>query len=282
MSKRINIKDYVEFWRNLPLEIKPLPSTIQFWEDKIQEILQQNKNPRALVLGVTPEIRDLLAKYKINTICLDINPIMIKAMALIIKRKNFKEKIIVGNWLKMPFKENSFDLVLSDCPQDNLAFQKWDSFFENVSRVLKSGGYWLLGATYFKGFKEGISLIQFIKSYRKNPKMFKNSSWKFYYILKLSSHREFYNRESRVVDWTLIDKKLKQLYEDWQISKKELDDLRISTEKLKLSLLCQWTWATLNEFHNFFKRHYFYILGYREDDVFPAGYFRQAFILKKK
>ncbi len=280
-KKKISVKDYVEFWKNLYPEIKPLPSTIQFWEDKIKEILKKNKNPQALVLGVTPEIRDLLTKHKIKTTCLDLNPIMIKAMESLVKRKNPKERIIKGDWLKMPFKKDTFDFIISDCPQDNIPYKSWNKFFQSVFQVLKPSGYWLLGATLFKGFKEGINLSQFIEIYRKNPKVFTNSKQKFYYLLKLSSCRDFNNRKTKTVDWIKVDKELEKLYKKGLINRKELNDLSISTKSIKLSLACKWPWVTMNEFCRILKKNHFYVIGYREDDIFPAGCFRQAFILKK-
>jgi len=231
-KKKISAKDYVKFWKNLYPEIKPLPSAIQFWENKIKEILKKNKNPKALVLGVTPEIRDLLTKHKIKTTCLDLNPLMIKAMELLIKKKNSKEKIVKGNWLKMPFKKDIFDFVISDCPQDNIPYKDWNKFFKNVSQVLKPNGYWLLGAPIFKGFKEGINLNQFIEIYRKNPKEFIKSKKKIYYMFKLSSHRDFNNRKTKTVDWIKIDRELEKLYKKGLINKKELNDLSISTKNL--------------------------------------------------
>ncbi|MFA6146219.1 MAG: class I SAM-dependent methyltransferase [Patescibacteria group bacterium] len=275
------IKDYAEFWRKLPAEIKPTPFALAFWEAKIKILIKQNSQLRALVLGATPEIRDLLAKYNIKTVCLDINPLMTKAMGLLVRKKNPKEKIVIGSWLRMPFEKESFDLVIADCPQDNLPFAKWPAFFNNIYRVLKPDGYWFLGTIFFIGFQEGITLDQFIKIYRRNPKIFKNQSWKFYYALKLTCNPEFYNSKQKIGDWIKLDKKIFRLYEKKQITGQEFKNMNLFTNKLGQSLACRFTWITKNEFYNFLKKHHFSIFGHKQDKKLPADCFRWAFILKK-
>lgn len=281
-KQKLLVQDYIAFWKSLCPGIKPVPSAIWFWESKIERLAKKNRNLKALILGVTPEIRDLLSKYQIDTVCLDFNPIMAEAMTHLVKKKNQREKIVIGDWLKMPFPQNNFDLVIADCPQDNLPYQKFNLLFQNIYRVLKPDGYLMLGTTYFKGFQEAINLKQYIKIYRKNSKAFKDLSYKYYYLMRLSSHKDFYNQQDKVVDWPKIDEKLKLLYRGKELTKRELDGLKIATDKLKLSLACKWTWITSEEFLEVFANNHFDLLGFFEDDANLGDYFRQALILKKK
>jgi ubiquinone/menaquinone biosynthesis C-methylase UbiE len=283
MSKkeRAEAKGYASFWKNLAPEIKPLPSQLALFEVKVKEILARNKNPKALVLGVTPELRDLLAKYKIETTCLDLNPMMIDAMKFLIKRKNLKEKIVKGNWFKMPFSKNYFDMIISDMPQDNLKFSDFNNFFGNVGRVLKIGGYWMTGATHFEGRKEAISLDEYVKIYRKNKKNFDNPSIKLYYLLKLSGNGKFYNKNKKIADWVRMNLEFKKLCEKGKISKQELGKIAFPVDELEQSLAVQFTWITRKEFLSLVEKQGLYLLGYLRDDFYPAGYFRQAFIFKK-
>ena len=59
---------------------------------------------------------------------------------------------------------------------------------------------------------------------RMNGLWFIKSKKKFYYMFKLSSCRDFYNRKTKIVDWTKIDKELEKLYKKGLINKKELND----------------------------------------------------------
>jgi len=131
-KNKMTPKEYAKFWKKLPFPVRPSRAEIEFWEKAVKDILKTNRNPRAMVLGVTPEIRNLLAQYKIETICSDISPFMVKAMTLAMDKQNPNEKIVIGDWLRMPFKDNSFDLVLSDSAQDNISLKAFDKFFSNI------------------------------------------------------------------------------------------------------------------------------------------------------
>lgn len=275
------IKNYAKYWRSLPPEIKPTSTVLKLWEPKIKKLAQNNKRLKALVLGATPEIRDLLAKYKVHTICLDVNPMMIAAMSLLTKKTNPREKIVRGSWLKMPFRKDSFDIIISDCPQDNLVYKDFLIMLQNAVRVLRVSGYWFWGTTHFPGFQRGISLKELIKAYRANPKLFKNRSWWFYYLLRASCNKQFYNPKNRILDWIKFDKVLAQMYKNKKITKQELDHLKVSTEKLGQSLACRVNWLKIEDFVKLLTRHKLYILAYIEDDILPAGSFRQGWILKK-
>jgi len=275
-------KEYAKFWKMLPVLVRPSEAEIEFWEKAVKNILKKNRNPKTLVLGTTPEIRDLLAKYKIETICLDINPFMVKAMTLVMNKKNPKEKIVIGDWLKMPFGENSFDLVLSDSAQDNILLKAFDKFFRNVFKVLKPNGFWLMGASHFTSHTDGISLDKYIEIYRKTPKIFKDINQKLYWFVKVSCHKDFYNSEKKLGSWKKIDDKLKNYADNDKISWKELKDLSISVSDIGRVLIADnFVWITIKEFYRFFKKHHFKVMAKMQDKTFLADRFKHVFILKK-
>lgn len=282
-KKKITPKEYAKFWKKLPCPVRPSKAEIKFWEKAVKDTLKKNKAPRALVLGVTPEIRDLLAKYKIDTICLDINPFMTKAMTLALNRRNPREKIVLSNWLKMPFKKNSFNLVLSDCAQDNIPYKSFDKFFENVFKVLKSNGYWLLGASHFTSYKDGISIDKYIKVYRKNPKAFQKIDARLYWFIKVSCNRKFYNNQRKLGTWKRINDELEKYATKDKINKKELKDLSVSAPDIgRVLVVDNFSWITLKEFYKFFKKHHFKIIAKMQDKSLLISKFKHAFVLKKK
>jgi len=113
-----------KFWNKIQPPWRPSIHDIKFWETAVVKVKKAKPDARALVIGVTPEIRDLLAKYKINTCLIDINPTMYEAMNRLMRMKNSEEKFIPGHWLDIDkiFHKNSFDLIRGDSPHCDLAF----------------------------------------------------------------------------------------------------------------------------------------------------------------
>ena len=122
------------------------PSRISKDEDeKYKEWLKEIKGERmkALVLGVTPEIREALIELGYETICIDINKEMILAMDSVLRMKNPNEVVINEDWLKNSLKDNDFDVVAGDCVLSNVEWQERDKLLLEIKRVLKPSGIFI-------------------------------------------------------------------------------------------------------------------------------------------
>jgi len=128
----------------------------------------------------------------------------------LMKRKNTKEKAVFGNWLKMPFKANSFDVVLSDASQDNIKFSEFNKFFNLIHKILKLGGYWFFGAIC--GRKENqISFKKYADLYRRAPGSFKGFKNMTHRYFQLCFCPEFYNSKTKKFDFYAVDRAIKKL-----------------------------------------------------------------------
>ncbi len=213
-----------EKWREYNYPVKPSPMETRFFEKEIKDLLKREKRIKALVLGATPEFRDLLAKHKIDTVLIDNNLTSVKAMTFLMKRKTKKEKIVVGDWLKMPFKENTFDIVFSDSAQDNIKFKNFNKFFNNVYQILKPEGYWFFAAVNVEK-NQSISLKKYIKKYKEKPKIFKDFRNFASYFFRVGRGPDFYKPKTRSFDFAKIDQRVKALIEEGKISSKALKDI---------------------------------------------------------
>lgn len=122
------------------------PSRVSDKESKkYEEWLKEIKKTKmkALVLGVTPEIRESLAELEYNVTCIDINPEMIQAMNSVMKVKNSNEIIINENWLENSLKDKSFDVVIGDAVLENVTWEERDKLLFEIKRVLKPKGVFL-------------------------------------------------------------------------------------------------------------------------------------------
>ncbi len=108
--------------------------------------LSKIKKKKALVLGVTPEIREPLAEFGFETTCIDINPEMVKAMDSVLNVKNPNEKIVIENWLNSTLKDNEYDIVLGDAIFPNVKWEERKKLLSEVARVLKPKGLFITRA----------------------------------------------------------------------------------------------------------------------------------------
>lgn len=96
----------------------------------------------ALVLGATPEIRNVLHNLSVEVTILDANLEMILAMNTFVARQE-EDVLIRGNWVENPLADNFFDMVLGDLTWGNVPRAQWDNFHHTVRRVLKPEGYYI-------------------------------------------------------------------------------------------------------------------------------------------
>lgn len=94
----------------------------------------------------------LLAEYLPGHIAaLDMFPAFIDELKKKAKNKNLENKVegVLGNMGKLPFQENSFDLIWSEGAIDNIGFRKglvhWRRFLKNGGYIAVTSPTWLTG-----------------------------------------------------------------------------------------------------------------------------------------
>jgi len=268
-----NWKDIARKWQSYTPPVKPSKAELYFYEQKIKKLTQKQKNLKALVLGATPEFRGLLAKYKIDTTILDNNKISVQAMTSLIKKKNPKEKVKIGNWFKIPLKPKTFDLVLSDTAQDNIKYKDFPKFFENIHKVIKPTGFWLSGHVHLEK-KNYITFKTYIKMYHTNPKEFKSKQTAIGRFFQLAYEPEFYNYKTRIFNFTKVDAKVKQLVKKGQLPKPALKDLCFNIDYAQPIIPLPELISLLNK--------KFKILDQMQDKSHPAMIIRWSAVLKPR
>lgn len=124
---------------------------------------------KALVLGATPELLDVLAENNIATDLIDINEEMVQAMQALTKQPTVKRGVTIGNWLTLPYADGSYDFVLGDAVVPNVPYQDQPQFMREVQRVLKPGGYFLNRAFNVPDRKPYTSIDEILLHFRDKP-----------------------------------------------------------------------------------------------------------------
>lgn len=145
-------RSFAKNWKLLGSPGRPSKNEVETYRQACGIALRGKKKARALVMGSTPEIRDILADYKnTQTVIVDNLLDMMLGMTELMKKRNKNEIWVKSNWLAAPFPENYFDLILADFTVGNLPFDKQSIYYGNISKWLKRDG---LCAEKVTGFKK--------------------------------------------------------------------------------------------------------------------------------
>ncbi|MBW2982295.1 hypothetical protein KY343_05430 [Candidatus Woesearchaeota archaeon] len=203
-------REFVCCWKYYLPPARASPSDLRFIKKKI---LEKGKNPKVLILGSTPEYRELCGKLKIPIKLLDFSKKNYKYLAREVKHKP-KETFIQGNWLDTKLKEK-FDIILGDNVINMLKKKDIPKLLKNVSHMLEKDGLFM-PRTYIRDKGEHYTPEQIIKEYRE-----KN----YRYGLYAGTARAIYITALKNEHYVMNDlyKIVKKLYKKGLITKKELE-----------------------------------------------------------
>lgn len=134
-------KKLADTWNLFTVGVRPSSKNIKDYESFVLEAIKGQKSPRVLLLGSTPEIRDMLTKYpQIEVTVLDANVEMTLAMTKLMKQKPVNEICIEANWLSASLAHDYYDIIIGDFVKGNIPYLQQDLLFQNMKNFLKPNG----------------------------------------------------------------------------------------------------------------------------------------------
>ena len=116
-------------WRDIRHPVRPSKGDLKIYEGFLNKEKRRRKNLKILVLGATPEMRDLAAKYGSEVVVCDLSINMIIAMTELMRKENKNEIWIKASWITVPLKHNYFDVILSILCSISLIPSSKETFF---------------------------------------------------------------------------------------------------------------------------------------------------------
>lgn len=117
------------------------------WRPSSGDVGQYNKlcgdklERNVLVLGATPEVRDLVALRGGTTVLVDISQSMIECMTGLLKNPGLaRETWIKSDWQEALLPEDFFDLVLGDMPWWVVSIQGQRGLRDKISHAMRADG----------------------------------------------------------------------------------------------------------------------------------------------
>lgn len=136
------------------------PGIIKIYKELLKKAIGKKKNFKALVLGATPELRDLVLEKVGELVTIDISWEMIKKATSLMKYQNHPREIIVkADWLDSPLRSNNFDVILGDGPFANLSFLDQNRLFKEIKRLLKPRSFVIL-RDFVRGLERKIRRLE--------------------------------------------------------------------------------------------------------------------------
>ena len=123
--------------------IRPLPSTVAYYEKKIYSLSDQHQ---FLMYGGTPEIRNIFQEQNWKVTLFDQSKEMIHAMGHLTKLNqplSSHEYFVQSNWLEKFSFHNLFDLVIGDDVINMISFDQFDFFLKKTSELLSDQGVFI-------------------------------------------------------------------------------------------------------------------------------------------
>ena len=119
--------------------LRPSQGDIEIYSGFLEHKKQKRK---ILILGSTPELRDLVAQdVDVTVYVADFSHNMPSAMLKFTKHVDqLKEKWIKSNWLELPFPEKFFDIILGDVVLHQITPKLEPLFLQKMNSLLKDDG----------------------------------------------------------------------------------------------------------------------------------------------
>ena len=205
--------DLAQVWDKILPPARPFPSELKIFEKYIKKFAK-NKDAKILILGATPELRDLVLKHKLTPICADIHKKNFIALKKLMKYKG-KEIFIHSDWLKLKGKE-IYDLIIGDTAFTMLPWKKWEDCLKRLKQIVKKDGMIIHRSDVRFSEDEKRTPLEIFQLYRKSKK----KSPIFSSII-IPLYITFRNREKEYCDSSKLIQKVEELAKKSLISEKE-------------------------------------------------------------
>ncbi len=206
---------FVHHWKYYPVPARPSPSEIDFIRKRI---IEKGKDSTVLILGSTPEYRNMCGEIGVKVTCFDFLKYNYEYLSDDVKHKP-EEKFVEGNWTDKAIKEK-FDFILGDHVIDVIKKQDAEKLLVNCSKMLKKDGMLIL-RTYVREKGEKITPEQALEIYRKKQR--KNKSINFLSYTLRNFHLSAYDFEKDYLVTRDVWKAVKDLHDKGLVSDEELE-----------------------------------------------------------
>ncbi|MBI3032210.1 class I SAM-dependent methyltransferase [Candidatus Woesearchaeota archaeon] len=202
--------EFVHHWEYYTGPARASKKDLEIIKSKIKLV---GKECKVLILGATPEYRNLCGELKVQIACLDFSRYNFEYLKQEVTAKPH-EKLVEGNWLQTVLDEK-FDIILADNVINLVQREGINILLKNVQKMLKPHGIFM-PRIYIRKEHETINEEQVIKEYRK-----KGSKKPLYNYIGRNLYLTVYNTENERVMLKNVYNAAEKLFQKGIITKEE-------------------------------------------------------------
>ncbi|MDD2646774.1 MAG: hypothetical protein PHV78_03010 [Patescibacteria group bacterium] len=151
--KKFNINAFmplIKVWGQYKSPWVPEGEELKIFEKFLRKALKQHRDKRVLILGSTPQLRDLAHKLGAEVTVVDVSLEMMIGLSYLMKYKKLanQEIWVRQNWLQAPLEKGYWSIVLGDWVICNISKKLQSTFSAKISSLLTSKGCFITKA-YF-------------------------------------------------------------------------------------------------------------------------------------
>ncbi|MBW2982501.1 methyltransferase domain-containing protein [Candidatus Woesearchaeota archaeon] len=194
-------------------------------EQEIYKKYAETANGNCLILGATPELRDISLENGLKTYTVDLSRKMMDMGDKCMKHKNHPDETkIIENWFDMKFDNNFFNIVMADASFCNLSTKEENEKLLGIlKRIIMPNGYFVLRNIFLPEI-EKIPLKEVVSSYRQK----KMNLFDFFAELRIVTYLDkVYNKETYQYDAKKNFELIEEDYKKGIFNKEELYKLML-------------------------------------------------------
>ena len=206
--------DIASKWKNFHPPIRPSKDDLAVFEKYLQEkIKQKGKSLKLLILGSTPELRDLAKEHGIVPIVCDYSKENYDALGMLCKKEG-KELFVNCDWRELHLPE-PVDLVFCEASFNMVNKEDLRKVLSNAMKIISNNGL-IVAKTWIRFATTELSFDALVQSYRKSY-----SDVPFLYAVPLLSF--FYDEDQGSVQKR--HQRMKRYEQEGKITKEEFSSM---------------------------------------------------------
>lgn len=208
-------------WDKYLPPIRPYFEELSIFKTYIQRYIKMyNAKPKVLILGSTPELRDVVYEYEITPTVVDFSKENYEGMSLL-RRLKGSDTFIKKNWLDLNDCDGQFDFIFSEAAFNVLPKESSKKIYQIISKLLTAQGI-VVAKEWIRFSDKPLSIEHIIEEYRSST-----NSYGFYSFTCIPLMLNLYDYENDRITLRSLDKGAQKMLSEGKINQQEYDTIGI-------------------------------------------------------